>query len=46
MVSKDLSSGEFEKRRGYNLPKGKPRHGTVIAISDDEYNNLMEKYEQ
>lgn len=46
MVSKDLNTAVFEKRKGYNLPKGNPRHGTVLAITDDEYNRLMENYGQ
>ncbi len=40
----DLASGEFVKKTGYSMPTPKPRHGSVIWITDEEYNRLVEKY--
>lgn len=44
LMSESLSSGEFVKKKGYSLPSKKPRHGTVISITEEEYNALIEKY--
>lgn len=45
MVTNDLSSGEFTKLSSsqYSLPSA-PRHGTVIQITQSEYDAVMEKW--
>lgn len=43
MTTDSLADGDFQKVKGYSLPK-RPRHGTVIRISDEEYNALIEAY--
>lgn len=42
MMSEELSGGIFEKKKGYSLPKPRPRHGTVLALTKDEYERLKE----
>ena len=44
LMAENLQSGEFVKKKGYSLPSKKPRHGTVIAITEEEYHTLLEKY--
>lgn len=43
MTTDSLASGEFQKVRGYSLPD-RPRHGTVIRITDAEYEALVNEY--
>jgi GH43 family beta-xylosidase len=45
MVSTDITSGVFTKLNSsdYKLPSG-PRHGTVMQITQSEYNAVMEKF--
>ncbi len=43
MGTTDLSSGDFTRINNANLP-ARPRHGTVMNITADEYNALMEAY--
>ncbi|RCX12204.1 GH43 family beta-xylosidase [Anaerobacterium chartisolvens] len=45
MVSTDLASGVFTKLSSseYKLPSG-PRHGTVMRITQQEYNAVMQKW--
>lgn len=43
LTTDSLASGEFKRAKGYSLPR-RPRHGTVIRISDEEYAALIEKY--
>lgn len=44
MVTDNLDKALFEKKKGYKLPSVKPRHGTVMAITSDEYTRLMKVY--
>ncbi|MDE7298874.1 MAG: glycoside hydrolase family 43 protein, partial [Lachnospiraceae bacterium] len=44
MVTKDLSTAEFERKKGYSLPQKRPRHGTVILVTQQEYERIIEKY--
>ncbi|NLX63440.1 MAG: family 43 glycosylhydrolase [Clostridiaceae bacterium] len=45
LVTTDLASGNFTVLNAseYRMPTG-PRHGTVISITQDEYEALMEKW--
>ena len=43
LTTDSLADGEFQKVKGYSLPK-RPRHGTVIRITDEEYAALVETY--
>lgn len=44
MTTDSLADGEFQKVVGYSLPSRRPRHGTVIAITQEEYDSLIETY--
>ena len=46
MVTDTLSDGEFTKLDAdkYSAPKNIARHGTVMRISQKEYDNLVKKY--
>ncbi len=46
MTAESLSDGEFTRlnRKEYTLPGNKARHGTVIAISDEEYERIVNRY--
>ncbi len=44
MVSSDLSSGQFSQPSDYQLPSVM-RHGSVVSITEEEYNNLLSKYD-
>lgn len=50
LVTNNLAEGQFEELASseYSLPKGAssngPRHGTVLNITREEYNNLMVAY--
>ena len=46
IVTKDLSSGEFRilDKSEYDMGKTKKRHGSVLNITETEYNNLINKY--
>lgn len=44
MVCDRLSDGVFEKKTGYTLPRPRPRHGTVISLTKEEYEAVMEAY--
>lgn len=41
--STDLSSGEWTPSSDYNLPS-QPRHGTVLPITEKEYQALLQKW--
>lgn len=43
LTTDSLADGDFQKVKGYSLPK-RPRHGTVIRISDEEYRTLVDTY--
>lgn len=49
-VTSDLDSGQFRRLESteYSLPTGAstggPRHGTVIPVTEEEYNNIMLAY--
>ena len=43
LTTDSLADGEFQKVKGYSLPD-RPRHGTVIRITDEEYEALMNEY--
>ena len=43
MITDSLASGQFTKIENANLPK-RPRHGTVMNITRDEYNAVMQAY--
>jgi len=51
LVTEDLASGNFRrlKESEYSLPKGAsskgPRHGTVIPVTREEYNRIMDAYD-
>ena len=40
LITKDLSSGIFEKAEDYDMGLSKKRHGSVLKISDQEYERL------
>ncbi len=50
LVTSNLDSGQFRRLESteYSLPKGAstggPRHGTVIPVTEEEYNNIMLAY--
>lgn len=44
LVTNDLSSAKFTQPTDYKLPSVM-RHGSVINLTESEYNNLMSKYE-
>ena len=44
LVSSDLSSGQFTQPSNYELPSVM-RHGSVVNITEEEYNNLLSKYD-
>ena len=46
MTAETLADGEFIRlnRKDYTMPGKKARHGTVIAISDEEYQAVVNKY--
>ncbi len=45
MTTNDLANEEFKKITNAKLPsKSKPRHGTVMNITRDEYNAVMQAY--
>lgn len=49
-VTSNLDSGQFRRLESteYSLPKGAstggPRHGTIIPVTEEEYNNIMLAY--
>ena len=43
MTTDSLADGEFQRVKGYSLPD-RPRHGTVIRITDEEYDALVNEY--
>lgn len=46
MITKDLETAEFERKKGYSLPQKRPRHGTVIPVTRQEYERIVQKYNQ
>lgn len=44
MITKDLEGAEFERKKGYSLPQKRPRHGTVISVTRQEYERVTEYY--
>lgn len=46
LVTNDLDSGEFRilNPEEYDMGKSKKRHGSVLKITEDEYNALVETY--
>lgn len=46
MVTDDLSGAEFIKKKGYSLPRPRPRHGTVIALTSKEYQRVQDAFSQ
>ena len=43
LTAESLKDGKFQKVKGYSLPD-RPRHGTVIRITDEEYEALINEY--
>ena len=45
MTADTLAEGEFERlsRKDYSMPGNKARHGTVLPITEEEYNFLLKK---
>lgn len=43
MDTLDISGGEFTKKMGYSLSKPVPRHGSVVYITDEEYERLLNR---
>ncbi len=44
MTAENLADGDFTRQRtGYEMPGKKARHGTVLQITEDEYNFLLKK---
>jgi beta-xylosidase len=48
LVIKDLSSGEFRilDSEEYFLGENRKRHGSILNITEEEYNDILEKWEQ
>lgn len=46
LITDDLSSGEFRVLNSdeYDLGNNKKRHGSILNITEDEYNSLIEKW--
>lgn len=44
LTTDSLASGEFIRNTNTTMPAKKPRHGTVIAITTEEYQALLDKY--
>lgn len=45
LLSESLSDGEFTRKRGgVVLPASRPRHGTVISLTKEEYEKVCEFY--
>ncbi len=44
MTTDSLATGIFNKVKGYEMPTKKPRHGTVIRITQEEYDALVDAY--
>lgn len=44
MTSDSLAGCVFEKKTGYTLPRPRPRHGTVISLTKEEYEGVVEAY--
>lgn len=44
MISTDLASGQFTQATNFELPSVM-RHGSVVNITEEEYTNLLAKYE-
>ncbi|MGN0504979.1 MAG: immunoglobulin-like domain-containing protein [Lachnospiraceae bacterium] len=45
MEMKELAGGEMaRKRKGASLPASKPRHGTVIPLTEEEYERVVAAY--
>ncbi len=44
MTCSSLADGVFEKKIGYALPRPRPRHGTVISLTKEEYEGVVEAY--
>ncbi|HJB22775.1 MAG TPA: family 43 glycosylhydrolase [Candidatus Jeotgalibaca pullicola] len=45
-ISEDLSTGYFEPAPQFNFGKSIKRHGSVLKINDEEYNQLLKYYHQ
>lgn len=43
-MTRDFESFRQVQRSTYSLNHLRPRHGSVVAISEDEYNVLVEAY--
>ncbi len=43
-MTKDMENFKAVNPKRYSFDGVRPRHGSVVAISDEEYNNLVEKY--
>ncbi|MGN0507488.1 MAG: immunoglobulin-like domain-containing protein [Lachnospiraceae bacterium] len=46
MVTADLKDAVFEKKKGYTLPRPRPRHGTVISLTKEEYEQVYSTFTQ
>ena len=46
IVTKDMSSGEFRvlEKSEYDMGETKKRHGSVLNITEEEYERLTEKF--
>lgn len=46
LIAEDLSSGEFQllDPETYDLGTTKKRHGSILNLTEQEYNHLLEKY--
>lgn len=46
IITKDMASGEFRvlEKSEYDMGETKKRHGSVLNITSDEYQRLMEKF--
>lgn len=44
MITGNLAEAVFEKKTGYSLPRPRPRHGTVLPLTAQEYQRLKEAY--
>ncbi len=44
LVTDDISSGQFERlSKGYTMPTG-AKHGVMVSVTQEEYDNIMEKW--
>lgn len=44
MFTNDLNSGVFTKEKSMTMPTSRPRHGTVMNITTEEYERLVNAY--